>query len=61
MDLKLEQGDSTSEITAALSEVESAFEELTERHRRELHLHCYRMLASFGTSLFPAFGLPPTL
>jgi RNA polymerase sigma-70 factor (TIGR02960 family) len=26
---------------------ESAFETLTERHRRELHVHCYRMLASF--------------
>jgi RNA polymerase sigma-70 factor (TIGR02960 family) len=26
---------------------ESAFAELTERHRRELHVHCYRMLASF--------------
>ena len=26
---------------------ESAFEQLTERHRRELHVHCYRMLASF--------------
>ena len=24
-----------------------AFETLTERHRRELHVHCYRMLASF--------------
>jgi RNA polymerase sigma-70 factor (TIGR02960 family) len=23
------------------------FAELTERHRRELHVHCYRMLASF--------------
>jgi RNA polymerase sigma-70 factor (TIGR02960 family) len=23
------------------------FEELTRRHRRELHVHCYRMLASF--------------
>ena len=23
------------------------FEELTTRHRRELHVHCYRMLASF--------------
>ncbi len=23
------------------------FEELTQRHRRELHVHCYRMLASF--------------
>jgi RNA polymerase sigma-70 factor (TIGR02960 family) len=26
---------------------ESAFATLTERHRRELHVHCYRMLASF--------------
>jgi RNA polymerase sigma-70 factor (ECF subfamily) len=26
---------------------EPAFAELTERHRRELHIHCYRMLASF--------------
>ena len=24
-----------------------AFASLTERHRRELHIHCYRMLASF--------------
>ncbi|HKW10194.1 MAG TPA: RNA polymerase subunit sigma-70 [Gemmatimonadaceae bacterium] len=26
---------------------ESAFAELTRRYRRELHVHCYRMLASF--------------
>jgi RNA polymerase sigma-70 factor (TIGR02960 family) len=26
---------------------EAAFTALTERHRRELHVHCYRMLASF--------------
>jgi RNA polymerase sigma-70 factor (ECF subfamily) len=32
--------------TAAASD-ESAFAALTERHRRELHVHCYRMLASF--------------
>src|SRR5690242_21037931 len=25
----------------------SSFEVLAERHRRELHVHCYRMLASF--------------
>ena len=26
---------------------EPAFSQLAERHRRELHVHCYRMLASF--------------
>jgi RNA polymerase sigma-70 factor (ECF subfamily) len=26
---------------------DAGFAELTERHRRELHVHCYRMLASF--------------
>jgi RNA polymerase sigma-70 factor (ECF subfamily) len=26
---------------------ERSFAELTQRHRRELHVHCYRMLASF--------------
>ena len=26
---------------------QSAFASLAERHRRELHVHCYRMLASF--------------
>ncbi|HUP55164.1 MAG TPA: RNA polymerase subunit sigma-70 [Methylomirabilota bacterium] len=26
---------------------EAAFADVTERHRRELHVHCYRMLASF--------------
>ncbi len=25
----------------------AAFSALAERHRRELHVHCYRMLASF--------------
>jgi RNA polymerase sigma-70 factor (TIGR02960 family) len=32
---------------AAADGDESAFAELTARHRRELHVHCYRMLASF--------------
>ena len=31
----------------AVADDESAFSDLTERHRRELHVHCYRMLASF--------------
>jgi len=32
---------------AAAGGDESAFAELTTLHRRELHVHCYRMLASF--------------
>jgi RNA polymerase sigma-70 factor (TIGR02960 family) len=33
---------------SGLSEVdEPAFVKLTQRHRRELHVHCYRMLGSF--------------
>jgi RNA polymerase sigma-70 factor (TIGR02960 family) len=34
-------------VTGTIAEDESGFAELTERHRRELHVHCYRMLASF--------------
>jgi RNA polymerase sigma-70 factor (TIGR02960 family) len=37
----------TDEIAAAVAGDESAFTALAERHRRELHVHCYRMLASF--------------
>ena len=33
-------------MTGAIAD-ESGFAALTERHRRELHVHCYRMLASF--------------
>jgi RNA polymerase sigma-70 factor (TIGR02960 family) len=33
--------------SAAAGGDESAFAELTALHRRELHVHCYRMLASF--------------
>jgi RNA polymerase sigma-70 factor (ECF subfamily) len=39
--------DRTDEVAAAVAGEESAFAALTERHRRELHVHCYRMLASF--------------
>jgi RNA polymerase sigma factor (sigma-70 family) len=40
--------DRTDEIAAAaFSGDESAFGALTQGHRRELHVHCYRMLASF--------------
>jgi RNA polymerase sigma-70 factor (ECF subfamily) len=34
-------------VISAIGGDESAFATLTERHRRELHVHCYRMLASF--------------
>jgi RNA polymerase sigma-70 factor (TIGR02960 family) len=34
-------------VTGTIAEDESGFAALTERHRRELHIHCYRMLASF--------------
>jgi RNA polymerase sigma factor (sigma-70 family) len=37
----------TEIVAAAIRGEESSFAELTERHRRELHVHCYRMLASF--------------
>ena len=37
----------TEEVAAAIAGEEPAFVALAERHRRELHVHCYRMLASF--------------
>jgi RNA polymerase sigma-70 factor (ECF subfamily) len=38
---------SGSAAAAAMPDDETAFAERIERHRRELHVHCYRMLASF--------------
>jgi RNA polymerase sigma-70 factor (ECF subfamily) len=34
-------------VAAARAGDESAFAQLIEPHRRELHVHCYRMVASF--------------
>ena len=36
----------TGALTAARAGDESAFSALVERHRREIHVHCYRMLGS---------------
>lgn len=37
----------TDDVATAIAGEEPAFADLTQRHRRELHVHCYRMLASF--------------
>jgi RNA polymerase sigma-70 factor (ECF subfamily) len=34
-------------VSHAIAADASAFAAITDRHRRELHVHCYRMLASF--------------
>ena len=34
-------------VAAAVGGDEAAFSALVERHRRELHVHCYRMLSSY--------------
>jgi len=39
--------DNSEVVASAIGGDEGAFASLTERHRRELHVHCYRMLASF--------------
>jgi RNA polymerase sigma-70 factor (ECF subfamily) len=46
-DAKRHDMDETALVAAATAGDEDAFAALTHRHRRELHVHCYRMLASF--------------
>ena len=40
-------GDTEALVAAAVGGDHDAFSALVERHRRELHLHCYRMLGSY--------------
>ena len=46
-DTKRDDAHETTLVPAAIAGDESAFTTLTRRYRRELHVHCYRMLASF--------------
>ena len=39
--------DRDADVAGAVGGDEAAFARLADRHRRELHVHCYRMLASF--------------
>jgi RNA polymerase sigma-70 factor (TIGR02960 family) len=43
----VDRGEADAVVAAATAGDESAFAELVLRHRRELHVHCYRMLASY--------------
>jgi RNA polymerase sigma-70 factor (TIGR02960 family) len=41
------RGEADAVVAAGTAGDEAAFAELVHRHRRELHVHCYRMLGSF--------------
>jgi RNA polymerase sigma-70 factor (ECF subfamily) len=43
----VDRGEADAVVAAATAGDEAAFAELVHRHRRELHVHCYRMLANF--------------
>jgi hypothetical protein len=47
MERTAETASTDQTVRAAVAGDEPAFAALAERHRRELHVHCYRMLASF--------------
>ena len=49
--------DESTLVPAALAGDESAFTSLTRWYRRELHVHCYRMLASFEDEVLLATTL----
>src|SRR5918999_1647891 len=44
------EGSAGAVVAAATAGDQSAFAALLERHRRELQVHCYRMLGSFEDS-----------
>src|SRR5437762_14339937 len=48
MERTADRGGGDEVVAAALDGDEAAFATLVERHRRELQVHCYRMVGSLG-------------